>query len=427
MSFERKELMRGVFFNTVRETKFKASLVSLRFVVPLAKETAAKNALLFPVLLRGCEQYPNIGSIRREEESIYDTGISDSVYKRGDNQILEVRMSLLDNQYAIDGMDIAGEAMSLLENILLHPVTENGVFREDYVESEKQKLIDDIRAQVNDKRRYAAMRLVEEMFEGDPFSVSELGTVEDASDVCPASLWEQYKEVFSRAHVEIFAVGNLNFEALASRFAEMFATVSRGEPYMLSTSVMRSARETVKTVYERQNITQGKLVLGFFTGHSVSDGDYHVMQVLNTVYGAGVTSKLFLNVREKLSLCYYCSSAENGQKGYMTVSSGIEFSNEKKASDEILLQLENIKNGVLTESELSDAKLALIDSAARVGDNTGSILNWYFSCVMDGALITPEEKIERFRSVTAEQVVRMARDIELDTYYFLCGKEEAAK
>ena len=115
MAFERKELLRGVFLNTVRETKFKASMISLRFVVPLTKETAAANALLFPVLLRGCERYPDIGSIRREEESIYDTGISDSVYKRGDNQILEVRMNLLDNQYAIDGMDIAGEATTLLD------------------------------------------------------------------------------------------------------------------------------------------------------------------------------------------------------------------------------------------------------------------------------------------------------------------------
>lgn len=427
MSFERKELGKGIYLNTVREEKFKASLISLRFVVPLALQTAAKNALLFPVLLRGCERYPDIGRIRKEEESIYDTNISDSVYKRGDLQILELRMSLLDNQYAIDGMNITERAVSLLEELLFHPVTENGVFCSDYVESEKKKLIDDIRAQVNDKRRYAMMRLTEEMFAGEAFSVSELGTVEDVSSVCPTCLWEQYKEILSRARIEIFAVGNMDFNALEERFTKMFSEISRTEPYSLKTNVMKSAKKTVKTVYEHQNVTQGKLVLGFFTGHSVSDGDYHVMQVLNTIYGAGVTSKLFLNVREKLSLCYYCSSAENGQKGYMTVSSGIEFANEKKAADEILLQLDNIKNGILTEDEISDAKLALIDSAERVGDSTGSIMNWYFSCVMNEEMITPEEKIERFRAVTKEQIVRMARDIQLDTYYFLCGKEESTK
>ena len=122
MSFERKELGKGIYLNTVREEKFKASLISLRFVVPLALQTAAKNALLFPVLLRGCERYPDIGRIRKEEESIYDTNISDSVYKRGDLQILELRMSLLDNQYAIDGMNITERAVSLLEELLFHPV-----------------------------------------------------------------------------------------------------------------------------------------------------------------------------------------------------------------------------------------------------------------------------------------------------------------
>lgn len=118
-------------------------MISIRFVVPLSADTAAKNALLLPVLLRGSEHYPDIGKIRREEESIYDTGISDSVYKRGDLQILELRMNLLENQYAIDGMDITGRAMALLEDILFHPVTENGVFRGEYVESEKRMLIDD--------------------------------------------------------------------------------------------------------------------------------------------------------------------------------------------------------------------------------------------------------------------------------------------
>jgi len=181
MSFERKELGCGIYFNAIGETKFKSNLISVRFVMPLSPQTAAKNALLFPVLLRGSARFPDIGSIRREEESIYDTDISDSVYKRGDTQILEMRMNLLDNRFAIDGMDITSRALDLLSDLLFHPVTENGVFRRDYVESEKQMLIDDINAKINDKRRYARERLVEEMFAGEVFGVSELGTAESAA------------------------------------------------------------------------------------------------------------------------------------------------------------------------------------------------------------------------------------------------------
>ena len=423
MVFERKELASGIFWNAIHETKFKSNLISVRFVLPLTADTAAKNALLFPVLLRGSENFPNIGSIRREEESIYDTTLNDSVYKRGDTQVLELRMSVLDNKYAIDGMDITERAMMLLDDILLHPITENGVFCEEYVESEKEKLIDDILAQVNDKRRYAMTRLIEEMFEGDAFGLSELGTVETTEAVCPVCLWKQYHEMLSTARIEIFAIGNFDFDALSARFARMFEGIERRYTGASETKVMQDARKEVKTVYERQNITQGKLSLGFYTGSTVHDEDYHVMQMLNVIFGAGVTSKLFLNVREKLSLCYYCGSSENGQKGYMTVNSGIEFANEKKAADEILFQLDEIKKGNISESELRDARLALLDAIGRVGDSTGNILNWYFSGVMNGKLISPEEKRALIESVTAEDIVKKAQDIRLDTYYFLCGKE----
>ncbi len=423
MAFERKELANGIFFSTADVTKFKAGVISVRFILPLSAETAAKNALLFPVLLRGSERFPDIGSIRREEESIYDTAMEDGVYKRGDTQILELRMRVLDNRYAIDGMDITARAMNLLGDILLHPVTENGVFREEYVESEKQKLIDDIAAQINDKRRYAMARLIEEMFEGDPFGVSELGTEESVEGICPVCLWKQYKEMLSRARIEIFAVGNFDSEALSERFRALFADVERDYRPLPETRLMQGARETVKTVYERQSITQGKLSLGFYTGSSVTDPDYHVMQMLNTIFGAGVTSKLFLNVREKLSLCYYCGSSENSQKGYMTVNSGIEFANEKKAADEILHQLDEIKRGNVSENELRDARLALLDAIGRVDDSVGNLLNWYFSGVMNGKLITPEEKKALILSVTVEDIVKKAQAIRLDTYYFLCAKE----
>ncbi len=423
MVFERKELASGIFWNAIHETKFKSNLISVRFVLPLTADAAAKNALLFPVLLRGSENFPNIGSIRREEESIYDTTLNDSVYKRGDTQVLELRMSVLDNKYAIDGMDITERAMMLLDDILLHPITENGVFCEEYVESEKEKLIDDILAQVNDKRRYAMTRLIEEMFEGDAFGLSELGTVETTEAVCPVCLWKQYHEMLSTARIEIFAIGNFDFDALSARFARMFEGIERRYTGAPETKVMQDARKEVKTVYERQNITQGKLSLGFYTGSTVYDDDYHVMQMLNVIFGAGVTSKLFLNVREKLSLCYYCGSSENGQKGYMTVNSGIEFANEKKAADEILFQLDEIKKGNISESELRDARLALLDAIGRVGDSTGNILNWYFSGVMNGKLISPEEKRALIESVTAKDIVKKAQDIRLDTYYFLCGKE----
>ncbi len=426
MNFTRKELADGIYFSAVEETKFKSNLISLRFILPLEKETAAKNALLFPVLLRGSEHFPSIESIRKEEESIYDSHVSDSVFKRGDTQVLELRLNLLDNRFAIDGMDITARALALLEDLLLHPLTKNGVFLSAYVESEKEKLIDDIEAQINDKRRYAMMRLVEEMFEGEKYGISELGTVETVEAICPHCLMQTYHDLLETARIEIFAVGNFDLPALTDTFRAMFENILRRYEALPETEVLKTPKSEIKTVYERQNITQGKLSLGFFTGASVTDEDYHVMQMLNVIFGAGVTSKLFLNVREKLSLCYYCSSSENGQKGYLTVNSGIEFQNEKKAVNEILFQLSQIQNGNISENEMRDARLALLDAIGRIDDSTGNILNWYFSGVMNGRVITPDEKRELVESVTREDIVQKAKKIVLDTYYFLCSEEENA-
>jgi predicted Zn-dependent peptidase len=333
-------------------------------------------------------------------------------------------MSLLDNRFSIDGMDITDRAVRLLSDVLFSPLTENGVFCEEYVESEKQMLIEDIRAQINDKRRYAMQRLSEEMFSEDVFGISELGTAESVEAITASSLMDQYKELFSRARIEIFAVGNFDFAALGETFRALFSRSQRSYLYDRETKPLSHAREEVKTVYERQNISQGKLSMGFYTGITVGNPDYTAMQLLNIIYGAGVTSKLFLNVREKLSLCYYCGSSDNGQKGFMTVHSGIEFKNEKKAADEILAQLEEIKKGNISENEMRDAKLALIDSAERIADSAGNMLNWYFACVMNGQMITPEEKCEKVLAVTAEDIVRVSQNIRLDTYYFLCAKEE---
>ena len=424
MSFERKEIASGVFLNTIEEHKFKSGRMSVRFMLPLSEETAAKYSLVFPVLRRGSVRFPDIGTIRREEESLYDTEFADSVYKRGDCHVLEFRMRVLHDRYALDGMVITERALDLMTDILFAPVTENGVFLEEYVESEKEKLIDDILSKINDKYLYARQRLVEEMFAGEAYGISELGTVESVSAVTPDALYAAYLAVLKSARVEIFAVGEFDFAALEQRFRALFADIDRADVFCPETS-LAARREEVKTVCEAQNISQGKLMLGFTTGVSATDGNYHAMQVLNMIFGGGATSKLFCNVREKMSLCYYCGSTEVAQKGALFVGAGIEPENEKKAAEAILYQLDEMKKGNISDGELSDAKLALMDSVNRIADSAGAILNWHFSGVMNGTLLTPEEKKAKIASVTREDVVRLAENIRLDTYYFLSGKEKA--
>lgn len=424
MQLKRQELGNGVFLNYIPTDKFKSGLLQLRFIMPLSKDTAAKNALVFPVIRRGTEKFPNMTAMRKGFQSLYDSSVGSGAWKYGDAQIISLESRPLAQKYAIDDTDIVAGVIDMMEDMLLHPLTENGVFKAEYVAGEKKIAADGVRAIVNNKNQYAVKRCKEIMFSGEPFGVHDVGEAEDIEAVCPTCLWEQYKTLISRARVEIFAVGEFDEDYLAKRFSAIFSQTERKDIYDVKTEVVLETKGEVKTVYERQNVGQGKLVLGFRTGASNMDDDFYVMSILNEIFGGSTSSKLFMNVRERLSLCYYCSSGLIAEKGGMLVSSGIEFKNEQKTVDEITAQLDKIKNGEISDDELGDAKKSQRDNVLRTEDSTGAIAGWYFNGIMRGKTTSPEERMAQYESVTKEQVVEKAKKIKLDTYYFLCGQEE---
>ena len=427
MQLNRRQLSEGIFFNYIPTDKFKSGFLQVRFIMPLKKETAAENALMFNVALRGTEKYPTTTDMRKKYDELYATGVFSNVWKYGDAQIIALQSSPIDRQYVIDDTDITAETIDLIEQVIFHPVTERGAFRAEYVESEKKQLADRVRSEINNKGKYANTRCTEIMFEGDPYGIGEFGSVEDIESITPEALYTQYKTLVSTARVEIFAVGNFDEEKTAACFARIFALKDRANIYEPAViSALSGDVKEVKTVYERQNVTQGKLVLGYRTGCDKSQKDYYIMELLNEIFGGSACSKLFMNVREKLSLCYYCSSGLIGEKGAMMVRSGIEFANEKKAVDEINVQLQKIKDGDISDDEMDDAKKGQTDSLMRVEDRQTSMIGWYFGAIMRGEeAISPEERIEQIKSVTKEQIAEKAKGVVLDTYYFLCGEENA--
>ena len=423
MSFTRKEIAKNVFVNTVATDKFKSDLIKITFAMPLSEENAAANALVPFVLKRGTKKYPDIGAIRRQLESLYDSGIWANISKRGDVQMININANMLSNKYSVDGTDITGGMLEMLSEMLLCPVLENGIFKADYVESEKTKLADSVRSDANNKIAYANRRIREEMFRGEAYAVNEKGSVESIAALTPARVYEAYSDMLSNARIEIFAVGNMDFEKVTADFEAMFSAVKRGEGYLLKTEVLREPKGDMKTVYEHQNIGQGKLAIGFRAGCCREDDDFLVMQMVSAIFGGGTSSKLFMNVRERLSLCYYCSSGYDAVKGAIFVNSGIEFSKKKEAIAEIFAQLDNMKRGEISDTEISDAKNAIINSLRAVTDKTGQIAGWYFECALCGITETPEERMAKINAITKEQIVARAQSIKPDTIYFLCGTE----
>ena len=419
MEVTRTKLAEGVYLTYLPAQKFKTSLLSAQFVTPLREETASAYALLPSVLRRGTVSCPDMGSLSARLDELYGARIETTVRKKGENQCVGFVASLIDDSFAPGGEKLLEPVAELLGELICDPVTERGRFVPSYFESEKTNLLDAIRSLVNDKRDYADSRLLREICAGEPYGIPRLGGEAGAESVQPKQLYALYQELISTARLELIYSGSAPQRRVEQALLSALAALPRDQVRDIALYRPHPARQEVLRVEESLDVTQGKLGMGFACG---SD-DYAAMMVGNTLFGGSSNSKLFMNVREKLSLCYYASSLYHRQKRLITVSSGIEFQNFQRAYDEILAQLEAVKNGKLEDWEMEGAQSTLLNAYASMEDSQGKLENFYLGQAATGQSETPEELADQVREVTGERVHRAMETVRLDTVYFLRGEE----
>ena len=426
MEFNRTELMPGVFLSHLRSDKFKTACMSVTLLTQLRRETAAMNAVIPFVLRRGTTRYGDMEQLSRRMDELYGAAVEPVVRRIGEIQCIGFYGRFPEPDYLPGGEALLGDTCALMAQLLLDPVTRGGLLLPQYVDSEREKLLDIIRSRMNDKRSYALTRCIEEMCCYEDFAVSRFGSESEAENIHYKKLTRHYRELIQTCPVEIFYCGKTDFKAVSAAMREAFSTMPRGEiDYDIGTDLrMNAVEDHVRFVEEEMDVTQGKLVLGFRLGECMEEPDIPALYVFNAVYGSGATSKLFMNVREKLSLCYYASSAVYLHKGIMLVSSGIEFDKLDAARDEILAQLDSVRRGEITDDELRSAKKSVASDLRAVQDSIGELEGFYLSQALDGLDYGPAELAALAEDVTKEDVQAIAKSIECDLIYFLKGSGE---
>ncbi len=425
MEVVRRELLPGVWLRSVHTHKFKSSYLSMTFLVPLKQETAAANALIPSVLRRGTAVHPDLESLSAALDQLYGGAIEPVMRKKGESQCVGFLASFLDDAYTLEGEPILERAAALLGELLLKPYTQNGAFCPDYTAGERANLIDRIRAQVNDKRRYALSRLTQLMCREEAFGVDKLGDEASAAALTPRKLWRQYQQLLRTGALELYYCGSASPERVEGAFRAALEGLPQGEERVIPDCEVRlHAVPEPQIMEDRMDVTQGKLALGFRTGGITCwEEEYPALVLCNAIFGATPLSKLFLNVREKRSLCYYASSTLEKMKGLLLVSSGIEFDQYQQAKDEILAQLEAVRRGEIEDWELEGARRTLIGGHLSTLDDQSRLEEFWLGQAAAGLETGVEELAESFRAVTREQVAAAARKLELDTVYFLNGLE----
>lgn len=423
-NFSRENFSEGIELCNITAEGFKSACVTISFVLPLG-EKASLYALVPSVLTRSSEKYPDVTSIEKKLALLYGAEIVADVTKTGEHQVLKIGVSCIDDRFAFDGESITAECSELLFELVFKPRLENGAFCAQDVESEKRILCERLAAEMSDKRSYAKNRCEEIMFSDEVYGIHRLGSKEDIEAITPKALYEAYMEILSGAKISVCVSGKTDYDAVKKLFDNYTASIERG--LIENETVFIKKADDVKYQKESEPVKQGKLVMGFRLGMKDADDMYAARRVMVDLFGGSPHSKLFTIVREKMSLCYYCSARMIRQKGIMFVQSGIESYNEEKAKNAILQQLEDIRNGQFSDENVEASVKALEDSFKSVSDSPEALDSWFMSqCISDNYKY-PEEFIEEFKKVTREDIIKAAQDVTLDTVFMLEGTAEGGE
>lgn len=409
----------GLTLHAFHDSRFKQGCLSIQFIAPMTSETAAMNALIPAVLLRGTQKHPTLRSITEALDSLYGAAVSPMARRVGDHQAVGFYCAFIDDRFALDGDAVFAPLTEFLGELLLESPLQDGGFLPDFVELEKKNQISAVEAEGNDKRTYAMNQTISHLCRGDSFAVPRMGTTESIAAITPKKLRLQYEQLLKTAPIEVFYVGSKSAEEVAARIEPIFAGLSRQVQPLPEQSDL--AAYQVGDLTETQEITQGKLCMSYVTPITSRCEDFAAMQVLNVLFGGGMTSKLFQNVREKLSLCYSISSSYYSTKGILLVSAGIDFDKEALTRAEIEKQLADCVNGVISPEELTAAKEALCSGLRGAHDSPSAIEGYYQTSFLSGHPRTTAEHMAAVQKVTLEDVVAAAKTLTNATSFFLKG------
>lgn len=414
-------LLPGVVLHCCRDARFKQGCLSVQLVRPMAGSEAAMNALIPTVLLRGTTRHADLRSITMALDDLYGAAVSPLVRRVGDYQTTGLYCSFMDQRFALPGDRVLEPMIGFLRELLLESPLENGGFRREFVESEKRNLISSIECELNDKQVYAMGRLLKTMCREDSFGLPRLGEKEQAAAIDPVELYRHYQKILLESQIVLFYVGSAEPGEVADLLRPVFDLPGRKpQPLAPQTGLRESPGGEIT---ETMEVTQGKLCLGFTTPITNQTTEFAAMQLLTTLFGGGMTSKLFMNLRERQSLCYSIGSNYYSSKGIVTVSAGIDCDKKELVRDEILRQLELCRRGEFTEQELNAAREYLVSGLRAVHDSPSSIESYYATAALSASKLTPAEYIDALCAVTARQAAQAAETLKLHTVYFLTEQE----
>ena len=424
MQYKEKEIKEGIKLHQIKTQKFKTNLIAIFLTMPISKENVTKNALLLSVLRRGSKNMPTQEKISQELEEMYGAGFDCGIDKTGDNHVLKFYLESINDKFLPQSDEnMLKTSIEKVLEIVFNPLVENGEFKKEYVQQEKENVKRIIQGKTDNKARYAFDRCIEEMYKDEPYGLYKYGYIEDLENITPKNLYEYYKKMISECKIDIFVSGNIEeVKDIVEKNENIQKLQEREANYKINKIETKEIVQE-KEIKEEMDVTQGKIVIGLDLELDNEEQKYDAM-LYNAILGGTANSKMFQEVREKASLAYTAGSSYVRYKSNIFIRCGIEIKNYEKALEIIRKQLDDMKNGVFTDEDIENAKNGIISGIKSIDDEQDTEITYFFGQELTDTKTSLEQYIEKIQNVTKQEIVAVANSITINTVYFLKNIEK---
>ena len=420
MEYKQTEIKKGIKLHTIKTEKFKTNLIAIMLTTKLNRENVTKNALVPAVLRRGTKNLTTQEKINKKLEEMYGASLDCGLDKTGDNQVLKFYIETVNDEFLPqEAENMLKTSLEKIFEFVFNPYLENGCFKKEYVEQEKENIKQIIDGKIDNKARYSLDRCIEEMYKDKPYGLYKYGYVEDMKNINEKNLYEYYKQLINECKIDIFVSGIIDEETEnIIKNNENIIKLKDREPQYNEPKIIAKRTEKENDVQESMDVTQGKLIIGMDLDIDDDNLRFDVM-IYNSIFGGSANSKLFQNVREIASLAYTASSSYYRFKNNIFINCGIEIKNYEKALEIIKQQIEDMKKGDFTEEEVENAKKGIIASIKTIDDEQDTEITYFFSQELSKSKCNIEQYMQRISEVTKDKVVDVANKVSVNTVYFL--------
>ena len=420
MEYKQIEIKKGIKLHTIKTEKFKTNLIAIMLTTKLDRENVTKNALIPAVLRRGTKNLTTQEEINKKLEEMYGASLDCGLDKTGDNQVLKFYIETVNDEFLPqEAENMLKTSLEKIFEFVFNPYLENGCFKKEYVEQEKENIKQIIDGKIDNKARYSLDRCIEEMYKDKPYGLYKYGYVEDMKNINEKNLYEYYQQLINECKIDIFVSGIIDEETEnIIKNNENIIKLKDREPQYNEPEIIAKRTEKENDVQESMDVTQGKLIIGMDLDIDDDNLRFDVM-IYNSIFGGSANSKLFQNVREKASLAYTASSSYYRFKNNIFINCGIEIKNYEKALEIIKQQIEDMKKGDFTDEEVENAKKGIIASIKTIDDEQDTEITYFFSQELSKSKCNIEQYMQRISEVTKDKVVDVANKVSIDTVYFL--------